>query len=404
MSFSTYIAKRYLRSKSSNNAINFITYIAIVGIVLGSASLFVVLSGFAGLREFTLQYTTIIDPDLKAETTLGKSFILEPNSEAKLRTIAGIASYSKIVEERVIGSFDGKKQPLFIKGVDSNYTQVNKVDSILWQGSWLTNKTSQVVVGYGVSNSLNIGLLDYGKRITLLVPKPGKGQITSLEQAFNKVETVNVGVFTVNEKLDDNYIFAAIEVAQELLSFKDNQITNIEFKLKEGADEDEVKAQIQAVLGDNITLKNTQQLNDALNKMLNTENLMVYLLLTLVSIILIFNVIGSLIMMILDKKRTLTTLYSIGATLKDIRRIFFIQGAAMTIIGSLLGLFIGYLISLNQIYGPEFLKVYITPNLPYPLAIKFENMLLVFITITILGIIASKIASARITKDMVKTG
>lgn len=404
MSFSTYIAKRYLRSKSSNNAINFITYIAIVGIILGSASLFVVLSGFAGLREFTLQYTTIIDPDLKAETTLGKSFILESNSESKLKTIAGIASYSKIVEERVIGSFDGKKQPLFIKGVDSNYTKVNKVDSILWQGSWLTNKTSQVVVGYGVSNSLNIGLLDYGKRITLFVPKPGKGQITSLEQAFNKVETVNVGVFTVNEKLDDNYIFAAIEVAQELLSFKDNQITNIEFKLKEGADEDEVKSQIQAVLGDNITLKNTQQLNDALNKMLNTENLMVYLLLTLVSIILIFNVIGSLIMMILDKKRTLTTLYSIGATLKDIRRIFFIQGAAMTIIGSLLGLFIGYLISLNQIYGPEFLKVYITPNLPYPLAIKFENMLLVFITITILGIIASKIASARITKDMVKTG
>ncbi|WP_055436153.1 ABC transporter permease [Lacinutrix algicola] len=404
MSFSTYIAKRYLRSKSSNNAINFITYIAIVGIILGSASLFVVLSGFAGLREFTLQYTTIIDPDLKAETTLGKSFILEPNSEAKLRKIAGIASYSKIVEERIIGSFDDKKQPLFIKGVDSNYTQVNKVDSILWQGSWLTNKTSQIVVGYGVSNSLNIGLLDYGKRITLLVPKPGKGQITSLEQAFNKVETVNVGVFTVNEKLDDNYIFAAIEVAQELLSFKDNQITNIEFKLKEGADEDEVKAQIQAILGDNITLKNTQQLNDALNKMLNTENLMVYLLLTLVSIILIFNVIGSLIMMILDKKRTLTTLYSIGATLKDIRRIFFIQGAAMTIIGSLLGLFIGYLISLNQIYGPEFLRVYITPNLPYPLAIKFENMLLVFITITILGIIASKIASNRITKDMVKTG
>ena len=404
MSFSIYIAKRYLRSKSTNNAINFITYIAIAGIILGSASLFVVLSGFAGLREFTLEYTTIIDPDLKAETTLGKSFILDKSTEAKLNAINGIASYSKIVEERVVASFDGKKQPLFIKGVDSSYTKVNVVDSIIWQGSWLTNKTSQVVVGYGVSNNLNIGLLDYGKRITLFVPKPGKGQITSIEQAFNQVETVNVGVFTVNEKLDDNYIFSTIELAQELLSFKDNQITNVEFKLKEGADEGEVKAKIQAVLGDNITLKNTQELNDALNKMLNTENLMVYLLLTLVSIILIFNVIGSLIMMILDKKRTLTTLYSIGATLKDIRRIFFIQGAAMTIIGSLLGLFIGYLISLNQIYGPEFLKVYITPNLPYPLTIKFENMLLVFITITILGVIASKIASARITKDMVKTG
>ena len=404
MSFPLYIAKRYLRSKSSNNAINFITYIAIIGIVLGSASLFVVLSGFAGLREFTLQYTTIIDPDLKAEATIGKSFILEPNTQEKLNAISGIASYSKIVEERVIASFDGKKQPLFIKGVDANYTKLNVVDSILWEGSWLTDKTNQVVVGYGVSNSLNIGLLDYGKRITLFVPKPGKGQITSIEQAFNQVQTTNVGVFTVNEKLDDSYIFSSIEVAQELLSFKDNQITNIEFRLKEGANEDEVKSQIQAILGDNITLKNTAQLNDALNKMLNTENLMVYLLLTLVSIILIFNVIGSIIMMILDKKRTLTTLYSIGATLKDIRRIFFIQGAAMTIIGSLLGLFIGYLVSLNQIYGPEFLKVYITSSLPYPLAIKFENILLVFITITVLGVIASKIASARITKEMVKTG
>ncbi|APX98959.1 ABC transporter permease [Lacinutrix venerupis] len=404
MSFSLYIAKRYLRSKSTNNAINFITYIAIAGIIIGSASLFVVLSGFAGLRDFTLEFTTVIDPDLKAEATIGKSFVLDSIQEKQLQDIQGIASFSKVIEERVISSFDDKKQPLIIKGVDANYNKVYVLDSILWKGSWLTDKTNQVVVGYGVSNSLNIGLLDYGKRITLLVPKPGKGQITSLNQAFNQIETVNVGVFTVNEQLDDSYIFSSLEAAQQLLSFNKNQITNIEFRLKKGANEDSIKTQIQSVLGDNITLKNTAQLNDALNKMLNTENLLVYLLLTLVSIILIFNVIGSIIMMILDKKKTLTTLYSIGATLKDIRRIFFIQGAAMTIIGSLIGLFLGYLVSLNQVYGPEYLKVYITQTLPYPLSIKLENMLIVFVTITVLGLIASKIASTRISKNMVKTG
>ncbi|MGB1211434.1 MAG: ABC transporter permease [Lacinutrix venerupis] len=404
MSFSLYIAKRYLRSKSTNNAINFITYIAIAGIIIGSASLFVVLSGFAGLRDFTLEFTTVIDPDLKAEATIGKSFVLDSIQEKQLQDIQGIASFSKVIEERVISSFDDKKQPLIIKGVDANYNKVYVLDSILWKGSWLTDKTNQVVVGYGVSNSLNIGLLDYGKRITLLVPKPGKGQITSLNQAFNQIETVNVGVFTVNEQLDDSYIFSSLEAAQQLLSFNNNQITNIEFRLKKGANEDSIKTQIQSVLGDNITLKNTAQLNDALNKMLNTENLLVYLLLTLVSIILIFNVIGSIIMMILDKKKTLTTLYSIGATLKDIRRIFFIQGAAMTIIGSLIGLFLGYLVSLNQVYGPEYLKVYITQTLPYPLSIKLENMLIVFVTITVLGLIASKIASTRISKNMVKTG
>lgn len=404
MSFPLYIAKRYLRSKSTNNAINFITYIAIAGIIIGSASLFIVLSGFAGLREFTLEFTTIIDPDLKAETTIGKSFFIEPDTDKKLAAISGIASYSKVIEERVIGSFDGKKQPLYIKGVDSSYTKVYVADSILWKGSWLIDKTSQVVIGAGVSQSLNIGVLDYGKRISLFVPKPGKGQITSIAQAFNQVQTINVGVFNINDKLNDSYIFASLDLAQELLSFKDNQITNIEFRLEPDANEEEVKSQIQAVLGDNITIKNTAELNDALNKMLNTENLMVYLLLTLVSIILIFNVIGSIIMMILDKKKTLTTLYSIGATLKDIRKIFFIQGAAMTVIGTLLGLIIGLLVSLNQIYGPDILKVYITQFLPYPLSIELKNMLIVFVTITVLGVIASKIASVRITKDMVKTG
>lgn len=404
MSFPLYIAKRYLRSKSTNNAINFITYIAIVGIIIGSASLFVVLSGFAGLRELTLEYTTIIDPDLKAETIIGKSFFIKLDKELKLNAINGIDSYSKVIEERVIGSFDGKKQPLYIKGVDSNYTQVYVLDSILNKGSWLTSKTNQVVIGQGVSNSLNIGVLDYGKRISLIVPKPGKGQFTSIEQAFNQVKTINVGVFSINEKLEDTHVFASLELAQELLNYKSNQITNIEFKLKKDADQQEVKSQIQAILGDNITIKNTAELNDALNKMLNTENLMVYLLLTLVSIILIFNVIGSLIMMILDKKRTLTTLYSIGATLKDIRKIFFIQGAAMTIIGTVLGLIIGLLISLNQIHGPDIFKVYITNFTPYPLSIEFKNTLIVFVTITVLGVIASKIASNRITKEMVKTG
>jgi lipoprotein-releasing system permease protein len=403
LSFPLYIAKRYLRSKSSNNAINFITYLAITGIILGSASLFIVLSGFAGLRDFTLQFTTSIDPDLKAETTIGKSFFLEASAEEKLNTITGIASYSKVIEERVIGSFDGNKQALYIKAVDANYTKVNVIDSILWRGSWLTEKTSQVVVGSGVSNSLNIGVLDYGKRISLFVPKPGKGQITSIKQAFNQVEAINVGVFSVNEKLDDSYVFASLELAQELLSFKENQITNIEFRLKDDADETEVKSQIQAILGDTITLKNTAQLNDALYKMLNTENLLVYLLLTLVSIILIFNVIGSIIMMILDKKKTLNTLYSIGATVKEIRKIFFFQGLAMTVIGSLVGLLIGYLLVVNQLYGPEILKIYITYSLPYPVSIKLENMLLVFTTISVLGIIASKIASVRITKDLVKT-
>ena len=403
MSFSLYIAKRYLRSKSTNNAINFITYIAIVGIILGSASLFIVLSGFAGLRDFTLAFTTVIDPDLKAETSIGKSFILEPNLAKQLNEINGIASYSKVIEERIIASFDGNKQALYIKGVDANYKFVNVVDSIIWRGSWLTDKTNQVVVGDGVSNSLNIGVLDYGKRVSLFVPKPGKGQITSIQQAFNQVEAINVGVFSVNENLNDSHIFSSLELAQELLNYKENQITNIEFRLTEGADENKVKSQIQAILGNNITLKNTAQLNDALYKMLNTENLAVYLIFTLILIIAFFNVVGSLIMMMLDKKKSLNTLFNVGATVKDIRKIFFLQGTLMSVFGGLIGLVVSTLLVLFQLYGPDNMKVMITQTLAYPVAFHAKNLVIVFLTITVLGIVASKIASVRITKNMIKT-
>lgn len=403
MSFSLYIAKRYLRSKSTNNAINFITYIAIVGIILGSASLFIVLSGFAGLRDFTLAFTTVIDPDLKAETSIGKSFILEPNLAKQLNEINGIASYSKVIEERIIASFDGNKQALYIKGVDANYKFVNVVDSIIWRGSWLTDKTNQVVVGDGVSNSLNIGVLDYGKRVSLFVPKPGKGQITSIQQAFNQVEAINVGVFSVNENLNDSHIFSSLGLAQELLNYKENQITNIEFRLTEGADENKVKSQIQAVLGNNITLKNTAQLNDALYKMLNTENLAVYLIFTLILIIAFFNVVGSLIMMMLDKKKSLNTLFNVGATVKDIRKIFFLQGTLMSVFGGLIGLVVSTLLVLFQLYGPDNMKVMITQTLAYPVAFHAKNLVIVFLTITVLGVLASKMASVRITKNMIKT-
>lgn len=398
MNVSYYIAKRYLRSKSSNNAINFITYIAIVGIILGSASLFVVLSGFSGLKVFTLEFSTMIDPDLKADTTVGKSFVLTQESESKLKEINGIASYSKIVEERVLASFDDNKHPAFIKGIDESYSKVNIVDSIVEYGSWLTQNTNQIVVGLGVANSLSVGVLDYGKRVHLYVPRSGKGQITSTKQAFKQLNAVNVGIFDVNEKINDTYIYSSIGLARELLNFSQNQMTSIEFKLSDNADEDLVRSKIQSILGDKIRIRNRIQLNDALYKMLNTENLAVYLILTLVSIILIFNVIGSLIMMILDKKKTLNTLFSMGTTLKNIRRIFFYQGITMTVVGTAIGLLIGFIVVIIQ---QQFALVMITQNLPYPMSLSLENFLIVFITISVLGILASKMASVRITKNLI---
>jgi lipoprotein-releasing system permease protein len=399
LSFPLYIAKRYLRSKSTNNAINFITYIAIIGVILGSASLFIVLSGFAGLKDFTLQFSSQVDPDLKAEAAIGKSFFLTQEEISKLKNLDDIVSFSKIVEERVFLASEDKNTLAIIKGVDEHFQNVVNIDSTLDYGSWVEQKTNQLVVGWGISNSLSLGVLDFSKPINVYVPKPGKGQITATKNAFNTVKAINVGIFFINETLNDTYVFAPIDLAKNLLNYKTDQISSIEFKLKDGADETLTKIHIQNILGNKVILKNRAQLNDALYKMLNTENLAVYLIFTLVLIIAFFNVIGSLIMMMLDKKQSLGTLFNIGATIKDIRKIFFLQGSLMSIVGGLIGLGIAIIITVLQ---KVFSLVMITPTLAYPVTIKIENFFIVFFTISVLGIVASKIASARITKSLVQ--
>ncbi|PTM04028.1 MAG: ABC transporter permease [Bacteroidetes bacterium] len=400
MNFPLYIAKRYLHSKSTNNAINFITIIAAVGIILGSASLFIVLSGFAGLKDFTLQFTSIVDPDLKAEAAQGKSFLVTNKELSELNNLEDVIAYSKVIEDRVFIAFDDKNYPnAYIKGVDENYKNVNIIDSVIPLGSWLTQKTNQIVVGWGISRNLSFGVLDYGKRVSLYVPKPGKGQITSASQAYNTFNAVNVGIFDINQELNDKYVYAPFEFAQQLLSYEDNQISSIEFKLKNGFDEDKIRDEIQNILGNKVVIKNRAQLNDALYKMLNTEYLAVYLIFTLVLIIALFNVVGSIIMMILDKKKNLNTLFNLGATLQDIRKVFFYQGVLMTFIGGFIGLGIGFvLILLQQIFS----LIMITPSLAYPVSLKAVNFGIVFLTISVLGIIASKIASTRITKHLVE--
>jgi lipoprotein-releasing system permease protein len=402
LNFALYIAKRYLHSKSSNNAINFITIIAAIGVVLGAASLFVVLSGFAGLKDFTLQFSSVVDPDLKAETASGKSFILTDEEVLKLNAIDDIAYFSKIIEERVIVGFDDKNYLANIKGVDENFQRVNAIDSVLVQGEWFEQGSNQIVAGWGISANLSLGILDYGKSINIYVPKPGKGQITSIKNAYSSVNTVNVGIFDINEDLNDRYLYAPINLVAYLLNYKPNQISAIEFKLKDDVDRNSTMTKIQSVLGNKVVVKNREQLNDKLYKMLNTENLAVYLIFTLVLIIALFNVIGSIIMMILDKKKTLSTLFNMGATLSDIRKIFFYQGSLMSIVGGIVGILIGLLLAANQLHGPDFLKIYITPSLPYPVAIEVVNLIIVFVTISVLGIIASKIASVRITKTLVE--
>jgi lipoprotein-releasing system permease protein len=397
LNFPLYIAKRYIRSNSKNNAINIINRIASMGIIVGAMALFVVLSVFSGLKVFSLSFTNEIDPDLKISSTLGKSFLISPNQESQIKKIDGLVSYTKIIEERVLFTFDGKQEVTYLKGVDSNFSKVNAIETKLFNGQWLKPNTYQVVVGYGISQKFSMGLLDFNRQLEVLVPKPGKGAIENPEEAFNKTDLIPVGIYAISEDLDSKYVFADLGLAQELLEYKTNQVSGIEIKTKTDADESVITEQLQTIFNNKITVKNRAQLNESLYKMLNTENIAVYLIFTLVIVVALFNLIGALIMMILDKKGNLKTLFNLGTEIKDLRKIFLLQGTLLSVFGGIIGLVLGIIIVLLQEY---FQLVMITPTLAYPVIFSLENVLIVMGTIVALGFIASLIASSRVSKKL----
>jgi lipoprotein-releasing system permease protein len=387
-----------LFSKSSKNAINIIARIAVTAAAVGSIALFIVLSGFSGLREFSLQFTNVFDADLKIYSYQGKSIVFPKELENKLAAIKGIEAYTKTIEERIFIQYRGKNHVAKIKGIDQNFKNVVAVDSILFLNDWLVPNRDEVVVGLGISQKLSLGVLDYSNLLEIYVPKPGAGQILNPSDAFTKRKAVASGMYSVNEELDSEYVFSDIDYARSLLGMKTNEITSIEVKIAPGSDEHLVRSDIKSIFNNNIRIKNRMEQNDSLYKMLNIENLFVYIFVSLIAAIAIFNITGTIIMIIIDKRNNIKTLVSLGLTLKEVRKIFFYNGLIMTSTGLFIGLFFGIIaIFFQQKFG----FVPIAPNMPYPVKLEFMNVVIVLVTILFLGGMASKIAATRVTKKLI---
>ena len=397
MNLSFYIAKRYAVSFSKNKAINIITGIASVGIIASTMALFVFLSVFSGLKEFSLNFANASDPDLRLETTTGKTFIVNPKQEELLKKSEAITSYSKIIEERVYFMYDNKELVAHIKGVDSRFIQVTDFNNHLYAGEWFENNSENVVVGADISRKLGLGLFDYNNGLEAYAPKPGKGNIENPNEAFNKVLLFPSGIYSINEELDSKYVFCSIDLAQNFLGLKNSEITNLEIKLKVGANENQVREELTSIFGKSIKIKNRAQLNDSLYKMLQSENLFIYLFSTLVVILTLFCLAGAIVMIIIDKRDNLKTLYNIGVTQTSIRTIFFTQGIIITMFGLFIGLGLAIGIILLQ---QHFSFIMITPTMPYPVLFEWQNMLIVIMTIVILGLISSWIASGTVNKKL----
>jgi len=391
-----YIARRYMFAKSSQNVINIINRVTAFVVVLGAAALFIVLAGFAGLKHFTLSFSSTFDPDLKILPAKGKYLSLTAQDTVKLQQISQVAHFTKVLEEQVFLTHNQKNHIAYIKGVDEQYPKVNEIDSIIVLGNWQLTPPS-VVVGGTIFNKLGLNLTDASSPLQIVVPKAGKGSILNDPMPYRQAFSVVQGIYQLTEDLDKKYVFSSLDEARFFLGGTPDKVSAIEVKLVPQADEKTATEAIARAFEQPVIVKNRVQLNDALYRMLNTENIAVYLIFILVLIIALFNLVGAIIMMILDKKDDLQTLYALGMNQRQMRQIFFWQGTMASVVGATIGIALGALIVWLQ---QQFSLVMISPTLAYPVAITPMNTLIVFATIVVLGLLASLVASSRVKNRM----
>lgn len=402
MRASFYIVRNYLRSKSKQNVINIINRITIWVLIVGGASLMVVLSGFAGLKSFSLSFSSFFDPDLKILPKTGKTFSLSPEQISALEKNSGIISFSKVLEEKVFLSHDQKHYIAYIKGVDANYARVNAMDSILSVNpdTLLLNDTYAIAGDY-IARSLNLGLFSSQTPLKMIVPKAGEGSITRNAKPYRERTMLLSDYYRITEDLDGKYVFTSLKVAQELLGLADSEISAVELKIRP-AEKKQILAYLEKNFGEDFQVKDRMQMNEDLYRMFNVENLITYLIFTLVLVVALFNLVGAIIMMILDKRQDLKTLYAMGMTPTQLKNIFFLQGICISLIGAILGICIGLMVAWAQI---KFKLLLINPGalspIAYPMEIRWQDVLTVFFTILTLGTIASYIGASRVNKRLI---
>ena len=392
-----FIALRYFFTKSKQSIINLINLVSIGVVIVATASLFIVLSAFSGLKDFGLSFSNSFDPSVRVSASYGKTLLIDSLQLEAINALDEVILASPVLEEKIFLSFNNKNQVAFLKGVEDRYPEVVEIDSLIVSGDWFKNDFDEVIIGGGIANNLSLGVYDYTSFLTLSAPKR-KGGIGLGKNPFTKETALVSGIYFANEQLDKKYLFARVELARRLLQRSQGEYTYLEIRTVENPNLDALKASLKKILSQDITVLNRAQLNAALYKMLNTENLAVYLIFSLIIIIALFNVVGSLIMMFLDKKPQLKILFAMGLRPKEIQRVFFYLGGLICWVGGGIGVLVGALLVFIQNYFP---LLYVPgTSLPYPVLFELNNFLIVLFTILILGTLTTAWATRNMDKKV----
>ncbi len=401
MNLSFYIARRYLLGKKSQNAINIISGISILGVTVGTMALVIVLSVFNGFDSVVKSLFNSFDPDIKISAAEGKTFTSDPDLNEALRALPGVLALSEVLEENVLLLYGDKQHIATIKGVDDNFRDVSGLDSMVYDGSMKLKDENRAyaVVGQGVAYSLRVGLSFINPLFVYTIDRTAKMNMAQPEESIKRDFIYPSGIFSIEQQYDSRYVVCPIEFVRELLTYP-HENTFLEIKLDPNYSVVQVQKQIIEIAGDSYQVKNREQQNALFYRVMKSEKWAIFLILTFILIIASFNIIGSLSMLIIDKKNDIITLRNLGATNKLIGRIFLVEGWLISLVGSVIGIFLGTAFSwVQQEFGVIKLSGSGTFVIDaYPVQIEAPDILLVWLTVLVIEWIAARYPVRHISR------
>ena len=404
MNLSLYIAKRYLFSKKSHNAINIVSIISACGVAVGTIALVCVLSVFNGFQGLVENLFSNFDPPIKITLNQGKTFDTQLPEIQRIKKMPEVAFFGEVLQENALLMFSDKQTPVIVKGVSENYGQISDIDKIMMDGSFkLTDGVFDMgVAGIGLTQTLGCGVR-FVEPLQLYAPKRNSSiSIIRPDEAFNKQYLFLSGIFMVQQaKYDSNLLLVRLSLARKLFEYN-NEVTSIELKLAKGTDGKVVQQKIQKILGKNFSVKNKYEQQEDFFRMTKVEKWITYLILSFILLIAIFNVIGSLSMLIIEKKKDIIILENMGASRNLIFKIFLFEGWMISIIGVIIGIILGLILCYLQMeFGLISLGgesgAYIVNA--YPVQIEWFDILIIAITVLSLGFLAAIYPARTLSKQ-----
>ena len=387
MNFPFFISKRYFVTNKNRNFVHIISWVSFLGIAIGTSALILVLSVFNGFEDLILKMYNSFYPHIKITLADGKVF--DPSNI--IINNPRIAEKAFVLEEEVFLKYQQKEFIATVKGVSSSYKELAKFDSLLVAGSYIDSyeNNNVAVVGRGVAYHLSMGLGAIFDQLQVYAPNRSAKSLLNPQTAFKQASILPVGVFGIQSEIDEKYIITPLSFVQNLVD-RNDKISAIEIKLKNNNEMREVQEQLQIQLGDRFTIKNRLEQQEFLYKILNTEKLAVFLILAFIMIIATFNIVGSLSMLMLDKKKDIKIFKSFGVTENQIKMIFFNKSILTILVGIFIGISLGVLIAfLQQNYGFVGMGNGNFVVNSYPVLIKITDIFIVSITVLAIGLVAS---------------